>query len=174
MLMGLLPLPQLTHTHTHPHMCVHTFAHRGSFRLLWSESFVLTQQTLPHVLSGRVNLLVFLLLMTWIKNFEWEQGNESIVFYVLSHGHLCFCDKCSIFELFHKYQPISQAERRVLRSQDLNTRCSAWLNVIYSVIRSSTNNRPHSINIWYTITNMIPLHSVHPMPSYEPSFTFRT
>ncbi len=51
--------------------------------------------------------------------------------YVLSHGHVCFCDKCFIFELFHKYRPINQPERGVLRSQDLSIRCSAWLNVIY-------------------------------------------
>ncbi len=34
-----------------------------------------------------------------------------------------------------------------------------------------TKNSLHSINIWDTVTNVVPLHSVDQAPSYEPSFT---
>ncbi len=34
-----------------------------------------------------------------------------------------------------------------------------------------TKNSSHFINIWDTVTNVIPLHSVHQAPLYEPIFT---
>ena len=34
-----------------------------------------------------------------------------------------------------------------------------------------TKNWPHSSNIWDTLTNVAPLHSVYQAPSYEPGYT---
>ena len=34
-----------------------------------------------------------------------------------------------------------------------------------------SKNGPHSNNIWDTVTNLVPLHSVHQAPSYEPILT---
>ncbi len=35
-----------------------------------------------------------------------------------------------------------------------------------------TKNGPHFTNIWDTVTNVVPLHSVHQAPSYEPNLIF--